>query len=196
MLPPEAFRGEVPTTPAASRFGTLGPPSATPTPQASTATTPAVMRPRSLQQLMRLTEAQNSTVALLLTRFSQDREAVSNELDILSARLNRLGATGANEGLTQSVVAAIQAKVAQQRKLEEELKLLRSRAFSMATPRVDDTGRSRASSFASASSAQSTMSETEDEELQRRAKEALQRVQGLEPDVIQRIVLILSLIHI
>jgi conjugal transfer/entry exclusion protein len=81
----------------------------------------------------------------------------------------------------------MKAKVAQYEKLEEELKLLRSRAFSMATPRVDDTGRRRADSFASATSAQSAMSEDEDEELQKRAKEALQRVQRLEPEVVQRI---------
>ena len=72
-------------------------------------------------------------------------------------------------------------KAAQYENVEEELKLLRPRAFSMATPRV------RADSFASATSAQSAMSEDEDEELQKRAKEALQRVQRLEPEAVQRL---------
>ena len=56
-------------------------------------------------------------------------------------------------------------KVLQYEKLKEELKLLRSRASSMATPR-DDTRRSRATSE------QSAMSEDEDVGLQKRAKEA------------------------
>ena len=80
----------------------------------------------------------------------------------------------------------MKATATQYEKLEEELKLLRSRAFSMATPRVD-SGRRRADSFASATSAQSAMSEDGDEELQKRAKEALQRVQRLEPEVVQRV---------
>ena len=55
----------------------------------------------------------------------------------------------------------------------------------MATPGVD-SGRRRADSFASATSEQSAMSEDEDEELQKRAKEALQRVRRLEPEMISR----------
>ena len=117
MLPPEAFRGEVPTTPVPSRFGTLGAPTA----QAST---PAVARPRSLQQLMRFAETQNLTTAQLIARLNQEKTEIAEELSDLTRRLNRLGETGADEGLVQSVVSAIQERVAQQRKLEEEIKLL------------------------------------------------------------------------
>jgi hypothetical protein len=131
--------------------------------------------------LIRLAETQNITTAQLITQLNQEKDAISEELSDLTRRLNRLGETGANEGLIQSVVAAIQGKVAQQRKLEEELKLLRSRAFSMATPRV------RADSFASATSVQSAMSEDDDEELRKRAKEALQRARGLGTEVVQRV---------
>ena len=55
----------------------------------------------------------------------------------------------------------------------------------MATPRVDDAGRttrSRASSFANATSEQSALSEDEDEQLQKRAKGALQKAQALEAE--------------
>ena len=125
-------------------------------------------------------------MAQLTTVLNQVKEATSNELDILSARLNRLRDTGSDDSLIKSVEAPMRAKVvAQYEKLEEELKLLRSRASSMATPRVD-SGRRRSDSFASATSAQSAMSEDEDEELQKRAKEALQRVRRLEPEVVQR----------
>jgi hypothetical protein len=140
-------------------------PSATQTPQASAAATPATARPRSLQQLMRFAEAQGIAPAQLITRLTREKSEIEEELSDLTRRLNRLGETGANESLVQSVVSSIQERVAQQRKLEEVLKLLGSRAFSMATPRVDDTGRSRASSFASATSQQSAMSEDEDEVL-------------------------------
>ena len=50
----------------------------------------------------------------------------------------------------------------------------------MATPR-DDTRRSRATSE------QSAMSEDEDVGLQKRAKEAFQRAQRLEPEVVQQV---------
>ena len=122
---------------------------------------------------MRLAEAQNLTATQLITQLNREKDEISKELDGLTRRLNRLGETGANEGLVQSVVSATQGNVAQQRKLEEELKLLLSSSFSMATPRVDDTRRtrrSRASSFASATSEQAAMSEGEDEQLQKRGK--------------------------
>ena len=91
--------------------------------------------------------------------------------DILSARINRLRDTGTEEGIIRSVETAMKEKVLQHEKVKEELKLLRSRAFSMATPRLD-TRRSRAASE------QPAMLEN-DEEQQERAKEALQSVQGL-----------------
>ena len=56
----------------------------------------------------------------------------------------------------------------------------------METPR-GDTQRSRASSFASATSKQSAMSEDEQVGLQKRAKEALQRARGLEPGVVHKV---------
>ena len=102
-----------------------------------------------------------------------------DEISVLTTRLNRLGETGASEGLTQSVVATIQEKVAQQRRLEEELKILRSGAFSMATPR-EDARRSRAASE------QPAVSEDEAEQ-QKRAKEALQIVRRLEPEAVQQV---------
>ena len=108
-------------------------------------------------------------MAQLTSVLNQVKDATSNELDLLSARLNRLRDTGSDGSLIQSVEAAMKAKAAQYEKVEEELKLLRSRAFSMATPRVD-SGRRRADSFASATSAQSAMSEDEDEELQKRGE--------------------------
>ena len=180
MLPPEAFRGEVPSTPVPSRFGTLGPPSATQTPQAST---PAPARPRSLQQLMRLAETQNLTTAQSIAQLNREKGEIVDELSDLTRRLHRLGETGANEGLVQSVVSAIQERVAQQRKLEEEIKLLSSRSFSVATPRVDDTGRSRRSR---APSEQPAVPENEEEQ-RRRAQEALQQVQTLGTETVQQV---------
>jgi len=70
-------------------------------------------------------------------------------------------------------------KAQQYEKLEEELKLLRVRAFSMATPR-EDTRRSRATGE------QPAEPETEEEQ-QKKAKEALQIVQRLEPEVVQQV---------
>ena len=180
MLPSEAFRSEIPDTPASSRFGTLGLPSATPTPQASsTATTPAAMRPRSLRQLMRLAETQHLTVEQLITQLNQEKESISSELDILSARINRLRDTGTEEGIIRSVETAMKENAQQYEKLEEELKLLRVRAFSMATPR-EDTRRSRATGK------QPAVPENEEEQ-QKKAKEALQIVQRLEPEAVQQV---------
>ena len=102
----------------------------------------------------------------------------TTELDILSARLNRLGDTGADESIIKSVEEAMKAKAARYEKLEEELKLLRSRAFSMATPRVD-SWRRRADSFASATSAQTAMSEDEDEDYNRGRKKHCNVFKGL-----------------
>ena len=55
----------------------------------------------------------------LTTVLNQIKEATSNELDILSARLNRLRDTGSNDSLIKSVEATMKAKVAQYEKLEE-----------------------------------------------------------------------------
>ena len=131
--------------------------------------TPAAARPRSLQQLTRFAEAQSLTPAHLITLLTQEKTEIEEELRDLTSRLNRLGETGANESLIQSVVSAIQERVAHQRKLEEELKLLQSRAFSMATPRE-----------------QPAEPETEEEQ-QKKAMEALQIVQRLEPEVVQQV---------
>ena len=177
MLPTDAYRSEVPDAPASSRFGTLG---GIPSPQI-----PADARPRSLLQLEQFAKDENISMAQLTTVLNQVKEATSNELDILSARLNRLRDTGSDESLIRSVETTMRAKVAHYNKVEEELKLLRSSAFSMASP--PETGRSRAPSFASATSAQTAMSENEDEGLQRRAREAMQSVQRIEPEVVQRV---------
>ena len=69
--------------------------------------------------------------------------------------------------------------MAQQRESEEELKILRPGAFSVATPR-EDTRRSRVASE------QPAVPEDEEEQ-QRRAKEALQIVQRLEPEAARQV---------
>ena len=117
---------------------------------------------------MRLADSQNIATAQLIARLNQEKTKIVDELDDQTRRLTRLGETGANESSVPSVVAAIQGRVAQLRKLKEEIKLLLSSSFSMATPRVDETGRtrrSRASSVASSTSEQGAMSEDEDEQL-------------------------------
>ena len=137
------------------------------------------MRPRSLRQLMRLAETQRLTVEQLITQLNQEKESISNELDILSARINRLRDAGTEEGITRSVETAMKEKAQQYEKFEGELKLLRSRAFSLATPR-EDTRRSRAASE------QPAVPENEEEQ-QKRAQEALQTVQRLEPEAVQQV---------
>jgi DNA-binding transcriptional regulator LsrR (DeoR family) len=91
---------------------------------------------------MRLAETQRLTVEQLITQLNQEKESISSELSILSARINRLRDTGTEEGIIRSVETAMKDKAQQYEKLEEELKLLRVRAFSMATPR-EDTRRRR-----------------------------------------------------